>query len=107
MTPEERQIIATARSLIADPRCWTQDVYARDEDGNSVPANHDDACRWCGLGAIIKSASDLGAPVGAGAGATNVLSRIAAASTVVNINDLQGHTAVLALFDKALAQEVA
>ena len=55
----ERQIIETARALIADPACWTQGEFARDGDGNPASWKSPRATRFCIWGALHRAAYDL------------------------------------------------
>jgi hypothetical protein len=101
MSPE-LQVLRRAREIISDPGRWTQGTFARDEDGNSCDPRDDFACRWCALGAVTKAAVILGADDGIGSGAVDLLYEAQPLATVVAINDIQGHEAILALFDRAL-----
>jgi hypothetical protein len=107
MTPEDRAVISAARSLIADPAHWCQGTYARDNRGYPINPIDPDACSWCALGALARAAVDVGASPGTGAGAVDILYRVSdSASTVVGVNDRDGHEAVIALFDRALAADL-
>ena len=44
------KLLEEAKVLIA--KGWTQEVYARDADGNSCEATADRACQWCLTGAL-------------------------------------------------------
>lgn len=53
-----RELLSTARALIADPRAWVRDVYARDATGAPTDPVGVQACAWCAYGALLKVASD-------------------------------------------------
>jgi len=107
-TTVQKQVLINARALIADPAHWTMWMLACTEKGRPVTWHDPSARRWCAVGAIHRAAYDL-------VGDRRQAMRIA--NEVVNnvyphawyrrglpaVNDSQGHTAVLGLFDKALA----
>ena len=101
------QVLRKARELISDPARWTQGAYARDESGFEVSSTWEAACCWCALGAIIKTAREMKARVGVTTDVISTLYRHSAGRPVFEVNDKEGHAAVLALFDKALAEEPA
>jgi hypothetical protein len=106
-TTVQKQVLINARALIADPQHWARGVLAQTADGRPIAWYQSSADRWCAVGAINRAAYDL-------LGDLNKARRIGkeVASIVYphrwfgwalpDINDAQGHTAVLALFDKAL-----
>ena len=103
--PLNVQIIERARSLIEDSKHWCRGTLAVDARGNPVCPTGTRAKRRCAIGAIIaaayeftsdsRQAYDLG---------VSVVRTFRSASTVVNVNDMRGHAAVLALLDEALGQ---
>jgi len=102
----EIEVIRRAREIISDPTKWTQGTYARDKYGNCTDPGMENACRWCALGAVVQASIELGVDDGIGSASVDRLID-AAGGPVTTINDNQGHAAVLALFDKAIASEMA
>ena len=102
----ETEVLRRAREIISDPTKWTQGTYARDKYGHRAEPDSPAASRWDALGAITRASKELGVREGIGAGSVDRLITIAK-GPVSTINDNQGHAAVLALFDKALASEMA
>ncbi len=106
--PLKVQIVERARALIEDERHWCRNELARDENGRSVDPIHQMAARRCGLGALIaaayqitndhRRAHDL---------AITALRPFHGSATLVKINDIRGHSAVLALFDEVSSQREA
>jgi hypothetical protein len=102
--PLKFQIIEKARALIEDERHWCRGELARDASGFSVGPIDSGATRRCGLGALIaaayqianddRRAHDL---------AINALRPLHGSATLVNVNDVRGHAAVLALLDEVLS----
>jgi hypothetical protein len=99
--PLKLQIIEKARALIQDERHWCRGELARDQDGFSVDATDSNAIRRCALGALVSAAYkitndhwqayDL---------AINALRPAYGSATLVRINDMRGHAAVLTLLDE-------
>ena len=98
------QVIEKARTLIEDERHWCHGELARDMNALSVRPTDTRAVRRCALGALIAAAYQI----------TNDLSRahdlaisavrpLYGTATLVNVNDVRGHAAVLALFDEVVA----
>ena len=48
------QSLTAARALIADPKHWTKNTYAKDVEGRSVPATDPEAFCFCSVGALYK-----------------------------------------------------
>lgn len=96
-----------ARERITDPTRWTVGRMAVDAHGLAIAPTRPEAVRWCAIGALravcrpgavreqahsrLSEAAAVVAPTPDGAG------RLVSA-----INDLLGHTAVLALYDEAI-----
>ena len=102
----QKQVLLNARARIADPAHWTRSVLARTAAGSSVAWYDPSATKWCAMGAIYRAAYDL---VGDPREATRIGNRVAKSispiwfcRSLMTMNDLRGHTAVLAVFDKAL-----
>ena len=106
-TTVQKQVLINARALIADPAHWTTGTLAYTADGHHVDWYDYSATKWCALGAIYRAAYDL---VGDPKEATRIGNEVAKSVCPTHwlrgdlpvINDARGHTAVLAVFDKAL-----
>ena len=102
--PLKLQIVERARTLIADESRWCRCELARDANGVGVCPTSDSATKRCGLGALImaayritndrRQAHDL---------AIKAMRPLHGSATLVNVNDVRGHAAVLALFDEVIA----
>ena len=102
--PLKVQIVEQARALIADESRWCRGEIARDAKGRGVCPMSDSATKRCGLGALImaayqitndrRQAHDL---------AIKAMRPLHGSATLVNVNDVRGHAAVLALFDEVIA----
>ena len=98
------QIVEQARTLIADESHWCRGELARDVNGMGICPMSDTAAKRCGLGALImaayqitndrREAHDL---------AIKAMRPLHGSATLVNVNDVRGHAAVLALFDEVIA----
>jgi hypothetical protein len=96
------QVIETAKSLIQDERNWCRSVLARNADGRSVEATDTTAVRRCALGALVSAAYQLTRDHQQAFGlAIAALRPMCGSATLVRVNDMRGHAAVLALFDEA------
>jgi hypothetical protein len=102
--PLKVQVVEKARSLIEDEQHWCRGELARDVGGYSVCPTDSRAKRRCALGALIAAAYHL----------TNDHSRaheiamsavrpLFGTATLVNVNDVRGHAAVVALLNEVLA----
>ena len=106
-TTVQKQVLINARTLIANPAHWTNGTLARTADDHYVDWYDRSAAKWCAQGAIYRAAYDL---VGDQKEATRIGDEAAKSiyrpcwrfASLHNINDRQGHAAVLAVFDKAL-----
>ena len=102
--PLKLQIVEQARALVADESRWCRGDLARDANGVGVCPMSDTAVKRCGLGALImaayqitndrREAHDL---------AIKAMRPLHGSATLVNVNDVRGHAAVLALFDEVIA----
>ena len=98
--PLKIQIVERARALIANEEHWCRGDLARDANGVGVCPTSDSATKRCGLGALImaayrsRAAHDL---------AIKAMRPLRGSATLVNVNDVRGHAAVLALFDEVIA----
>lgn len=106
------EVLTEARKLIEDPNNWTQGQFARGQDGYWLPPKSADAVCFCAVGAVERVVTGhcflgLSAIVALGlqTGAENALKghSMFARYAVVKFNDRNNHDAVLALFDRAIA----
>jgi hypothetical protein len=103
--PLKVQIIERAKELIEDERNWCRGYLAVDAFGVSVDPTGAEANKRCALGALIAAAYELTTDkFRADELASNALRPLCGSNTIVLTNDHQGHGAVIALFDAALAQ---
>ena len=101
------QIVKRARSLIADEQHWCRGDLARDRNGEEVSPTAASAVKRCGLGAVIAAAYELTHDVDAAHDlALTALRPSYGTSTMVRVNDMRGHAAVLALFDDVIAAQL-
>lgn len=93
-------ILRAARARIEDPKNWTQGAYARDAQGRGTRGKAREAVCWCAYGALAASGGNE-------LGSDGFLLESAAEelfdADVVDVNDKQGHAAVLQVFDAAIA----
>ena len=76
------------------------------EDANSFPVSPTavSAIKWCGLGAVIAAAYQLIHNTAAAYQVGyQVLRPRYCSATLIQVNDVRGHAAVLALFDEVIA----
>ena len=98
------QIVERARTLIADEHHWCRGELARDANGERVCPTSASAVRRCALGAVIAAAHELTHDRGAAHDfAFNALRPQYGTATLVRVNDVRGHAAVLAPFDEVIA----
>jgi hypothetical protein len=102
--PLKFQIVERARALIADEQHWCRRHLAQDASGVSVSPTSARAAKRCGLGALIMAAYQItNDHRGAYDLAIKAMRPLHGSATLVNVNDVRGHAAVLALFDEAIA----
>ena len=102
--PLKVQIVERARALIADEQHWCRGELARDAKGRGICPMSDSAMKRCGLGAVIAAAYELTNDYDAAhLLGHEVLRPHYSPSTVIHVNDIRGHAAVLALFDEVIA----
>lgn len=100
-------VLINAKALIADPKNWTQGVFARNADGYSTGVHEEDATCFCTLGAIAVAGNNQ---KWAQKIAINTLSKIIddidgnAALSIGGFNDTHTHEQVMELFDKAIKE---
>ena len=105
--PLRFQIVEKARALIADEQHWCRGHLAQTASGLSVYPTSATAVKRYGLGAVIAAAYQLTHDYDA----ANELAHKAlrpryGVATLVRVNDMRGHGAVLALFDEVIAAEL-
>jgi hypothetical protein len=103
-------ILKRAKARIEDPKRWTRNAYARDADGKECDPDSDIATCFCAIGAV---ANVIGVRAGEAerAPAIEPLYKAAGAhldwwegpNKVTDVNDNDTHTAVMKLFDEAIA----
>ena len=102
--PITRHVIERARMLIADENHWCRAALARDDRGFQVDPTDATARQRCAFGALVAAAFELVGDTRHAHDLASVTARaIRCTSSLIHTNDTEGHTAVLALFDKALA----
>ena len=104
--PIQIQILERARALIADEQHWCRGELARDINDEEVCPTAASAVKRCGLGAVIAAAYQLTRDLDAARDlALKALRPHYGTATLVQVNDMRGHAAVLALFDEVIAAE--
>ena len=102
--PLKVQIVERARALIADEGRWCRRELARDAKGRGVCPMSDSATKRCGLGALIAAGYEItGDDHAAHDLAIRAMQPLYGTATLVKVNDLRGHAAVLALFEEVIA----
>lgn len=110
-----------ARALIAEPKNWCRGRTARTAGGAACSTASQQAARFCAMGALLRATGEAAAPITAGEyiprRTTAAGERLADALChmgcryggvnsgvkVAYYNDMAGHAAVLAMFDRAIA----
>jgi hypothetical protein len=101
--PLKVQVLERARALIEDERHWCRGELARDSVGLSVGPTDGSAVKRCALGALVAAACEVtGDPREAHELAMTALRPLVGATSLTHINDVEGHAAVLTLFDLAI-----
>ena len=101
--PLKVQIVERARELVADEQNWCQRHLAQDVNGASVSPTSIAAVKRCGLGAVIAAAYQLGQDYDAAHRLGHeALRPHYSPATLIHVNDIRGHAAVLALFDEVI-----
>ena len=105
--PLQHQVIARALELIADEANWSQGAWARTASGKPCPWTDPAAKSFCAFGALNRAAHELAARGGyelAVSAARQVVSgRGGSHAHLPEINDLEGHAVVVAMFRRALS----
>ena len=98
------QIVENARALIQEEQHWCRGMLARDAGGLSVDPTYSRATQRCALGALVSAAFHLTNDHWQAYDlAMSALRPTCGSATLVRVNDMRGHAAVLALLDDALA----
>ena len=111
--PLVAHVIQGARDLIADPHRWTQHQLATTSNGKKCEPWDAKAARFCAYGALLKSAYVVSGDLeladrlanSAVAALLNGKAGTELCGRLFHVNDVDGHKAVLDLFDKALAAQ--
>ena len=99
--PLKVHIVEHARALIASEAHWCRGQIAQDPDGLAVCATDPNASKFCAYGALVVAAHHLTNDCRqAYELASGMVSYFGGSSALVEVNDTQGHAAVLALFDE-------
>ena len=102
--PLKIQIVERARVLIADESLWCRSELARDVNGRGVCPMAESAMKRCGLAALLMAAYEITRdPRAAYDLAIRAMRPLHGTATLVKVNDIRGHAAVLALFDEVIA----
>jgi hypothetical protein len=102
--PLQFQIVERARALIADEQHWCRGHLAQGASGLSIFPTSTRAVKRCALGAVIAAAYQLTHDFDAAYElAHNAMRPQYGTATLVHVNDMRGHAAVLALFDEVIA----
>jgi hypothetical protein len=102
--PLKIQVIERARALIADEQHWCRRHLALDANGVVVSPTSASAVKRCGLGAVIAAAYQLTHDYDAAHRLGHeALRPHYSPATLIYVNDIRGHAAVLALFDAVIA----
>jgi hypothetical protein len=104
--PARLQILERARALIEDEGHWCPGDLARDAWGFSISPIDRDAEQRCALGALLAAAYELTGDFDqAQKVATGAMRPDIGATSLTHINDVEGHAAILKLFDRAIAAQ--
>jgi hypothetical protein len=92
-------VLRAARRLIAEPEHWTTGALARSAAGDEVEPGESAAVCWCAYGALAAVCPDIRLEVAA----DQALEKAApTGGGVIAVNDVHGHSAVIALFAAAI-----
>ena len=100
--PLSRAIIGRAYALIVDEKRWCWGALARDEGGRPVEPTDEAARRWCAFGALIAAAHELVGDLCQAHHLADFAARKMHRRSLSKLNDMQGHAAVLALFQGSI-----
>lgn len=103
--PLQIQIVEKARARIADQQRWCRGELARDVIEGVCPTSAS-AVRRCALGVVVAAAHELTHDLAAAHDfAFKALRPQYGTATLVRVNDMRGHAAVLALFDEVITAQ--
>jgi hypothetical protein len=105
--PTVLDILTSARAILTEPTSWTQGVYARDENGESIEPYEDEATCFCLWGALKAAASRF--PTSVHWGAQLAVYNSIEIGDIPSFNDAAGttHADVLNVLDAAIARKSA
>lgn len=103
MSKSALTVLREARELISDPKRWTQGAFARNASGCKTGILHADATCWCTAGALLKVSEGFKDEVGQANDFLDVAACQISSLGLVGVNDELGHSAVLRMFDAAIA----
>ena len=99
-------IIEHARALIANEAHWCRRQMAFDGDGGAVMATDRRASKLCAYGALIASAHHMTDDCDQSYGlVSRAVTQFGGSTALIEVNDTDGHAAVIALFDRAIARQ--
>lgn len=100
------RVLKKARGLIADPANFCTSAYARNVHGDKVGSRNPDAVQFCAIGAITRASDGVlghrSSHVFLYQAAESMVHSPAAADSVVEVNDCDGHAAVIGMYDRAI-----
>lgn len=106
MTPIE--LAKKARDLIADPKHWTKNAFAKDRLGFAVETESAKAVRFCSIGAVSRATFELDSRYSYPN--IDIVKTVKDAlhdnmgNAVIKFNDNHTHEEVLAAWDRAIEQ---
>jgi hypothetical protein len=102
--PLKLQIVERAHALIGDEQHWCRRALAIDVNGVPISPTSVNAVKRCALGAVIAAAYQLTHDYDAAHRLGHeALRPHYSPATLIYVNDIRGHAAVLALFDEVIA----
>ena len=102
--PLKVQIVERARELIADEQFWCRRHFGVDVNGFAVSPTSASVVKWCGLGALLMASYEITRDHRAAYDlAIRAMRPLHGTATLVKVNDVRGHAALLALFDEVIA----
>lgn len=128
LDPDVRDVLQLARDRIADPKHWCQGAYAMqdtrmtgltgmkigDAEIGAVTGvvmrtrsspHAPNAVQWCAIGSVSKEADRKAHLRGRALDALDAIAEREFKLPVSEVNDILGHEATIAMFDKVLANE--
>jgi hypothetical protein len=94
-----KELLECARDRIKDPERWTRGAMAVNYSAQTTEPTAPGAVRWCAAGAILA----CGANPTEYYEARSALCKGSGISSVVLLNDHDGHAAVMEMYDAAIA----